>query len=141
VQTNPFTSPDNIGNGGADAGNDSLQGANVGPVTFELMLTRNGSLLDLTGLISGNDSVSGNPYIANFSLGSMALAPNGFVFDRVGFFFGGNVDAPTATLNEVTVVADVIPEPSSLLVLAIAAAVAGVQRRRLQASSRAALAS
>ncbi len=139
TQTSPFTSPDNLGNGGTDAGNDSLQGANVGPVLFELMLTRSGSLLDLTGLISGTDSVSGNPFVANFSLGSLALAPNGFVFDRVGFFFGGNVDSPTGTLNDVTITTTVVPEPSSFLVLAIAVLATGIQQRRRRAPRCAAL--
>jgi len=137
VQTAPFVSPTDLGNGGADTGNDSLQGANVGPVVFELKLTRNGSLIDLTGLISGTDSVSGNPYISNFSLGSLATPPNGFVFDRVGFFFGGNVDTPNATLNNVNITA-AIPEPGSFLVFALIAAMGGAgwwkQRRRGQAA-------
>ena len=65
AQTNPFTSPTNIGNGVQDSGADSIQGANPGPVTFDLKLTRNGGKLDLTGSISGTDSVSTNPYLAD----------------------------------------------------------------------------
>jgi hypothetical protein len=101
TQTNPFTSPVNIGNGVQDAGGDSIQGADPGPVVFELTLTLNAGKIDLTGKISGTDSVSLNPYLSTYS--RLGYTPVGFVYDRVGFFFGGNVDAPNGTLNEVLV--------------------------------------
>src|SRR3954453_10446869 len=66
TQTNPFTSPTSFGNGTPDAGGDSIQGANPGPVTFDLKLTRNGGKIDLSGSITGTDSLSGNPYVANY---------------------------------------------------------------------------
>jgi len=118
TQTNPFTTPTDIGNGVQDTGADSLRGANVGPVLFELMLTRNGSLIDLSGKSSGNDSSNSNPYSSTYTALGQALAPNGFVFDRVGFFFGGNVDGPNGTLNNVNITA-AIPEPGSFIVFAI----------------------
>jgi hypothetical protein len=124
TQTNPFTSPTNVGNGVQDSGADSIQSANIGQVLFELMLTRNGNLINLSGLISGADPVSGNPYSSTFTANNLALAPNGFVFDRMGFFFGGNVDAPNATLGEVTITA-VIPEPGSFIVFSLIAAAGG----------------
>ena len=67
VQTSPFVSPTNLGNGTQDSGADSLQGANIGPVVFNLTLTRVAGKLNLTGTISGTDSVSGNPYLQNYS--------------------------------------------------------------------------
>jgi hypothetical protein len=134
VQVSPFTSPTNIGNGGPDTGNDSLQGANVGPVQFDLTLTRNGGNLDITGQISGTDSVSGNPYVADFSLPGYTPAAVGFNFDRVGFFFGGNVDAPNGTLNDVLITTNV-PEPSSLFLAAtlVAPGIAAGRRIRRRA--------
>jgi hypothetical protein len=114
----PFNSPTNIGNGTADVGNQSIQGANIGPVVFELMLTRNGNLIDISGKIEGTDSTSGLQYLSTYPLASQAVPPSGFVFDRVGFFFGGNVDAPSGTLNNVTITA-AIPEPGSFLVFAM----------------------
>ena len=116
AQTNPFTSPTNIGNGVQDAGADSIQGANPGPVTFTLRLTRNAGKIDLLGSISGVDAVSGNPYLASYSLAgfsSSTFPENGaFTFNRIGLFLGGNADATSAALSDSFVTT--VPEPSSL---------------------------
>jgi hypothetical protein len=132
AQTNPFTSPTNIGNGVQDTGADSIQGANPGPVTFDLKLTRNSGKLDLVGSISGSDSVTGNPYLATYTVTGFTSATfqeNGtFTFNRIGLFLGGNADATTATLSDSSVTT--IPEPAAL---AIGGAVFGgllVTRRR-----------
>jgi hypothetical protein len=123
-QVNPFVGPTNIGNGVQDTGGDAIRGANLGPVLFELMLTRNGSLINLSGTISGTDSSNGNPYSSSFTATNQLTAPNGFIFDRVGFFFGANVDGPNGTLNNVNITA-VIPEPGSVIVFALVMAAGG----------------
>jgi len=136
VQTNPFTSPINIGNGGADTGNDSIQGANIGPVLFTLTLTKMGGNLDITGQISGTDSVSGNPYQSNFSLLGYTPAAVGSNFNRVGFFFGGNVDGTDGgTLNNVTITTNV-PEPSSCLLAAVITMTGVTISRQVQRATR-----
>jgi hypothetical protein len=129
AQTAPFTNPiDEIGNMDPDAEGDALQGASIDPVDFELTLTRNSGNLVVTGQISGTDSVSGNPFLSKIDP-ALVHAPvaSGFNFDfnRAGFdFAGGNVNAPKATLHDVTVTTNV-PEPSSCL-LAAGLALAGV---------------
>lgn len=116
TQTNPFTSPPgNIGNGTQDANAGSIQGANPGAVTFDYKFTRNGGKLDLSGTISGTDSVTGNPYLAPFMFNgwSSATFPAGgsFTFNRMAVFLGPNVDATSASLTNSSVT--VIPEPAS----------------------------
>jgi hypothetical protein len=121
TQTNPFTSPASIGNGTQDAGADSIQGANPGPVTFTLRLTRNAGKLDLTGSISGTDSVSTNPYLANYSVTGYSSTnfPSGgsFTFNRLGLFLGDNVNAASASLANSSYTSNV-PEPTSLALVA-----------------------
>lgn len=123
AQTNPFVSPANIGNGSQDAGADSIQGANPGPVQFELTLTRNGGLIDLSGSISGTDSVSNNPYLASYAAtgyNSANFPANGaFTFSRIGLFLGGNVNAADAVLRD-SAVSTNVPEPSTMSLLAAA---------------------
>jgi len=120
AQTNPFTGPTTIGNGGQDSGGDSIQGANPGPVTFDFKLTRSGGKLDLSGTISGTDSVSGNPYIAPFSFtgwSSATFPANGtFTFNRMAVFLGSNVSATNASLTDSQVIT--IPEPASAVLVA-----------------------
>jgi hypothetical protein len=122
AQTNPFTSPTNIGNGTQDSGADSIQGANPGPVTFTLRLTRNGGKLDLTGSISGTDSVTTNPYLANYSLTGFSSATfpmNGaFTFNRVGLFLGDGVNAESASLANSSVTTN-ISEPTTFVFVGI----------------------
>jgi hypothetical protein len=132
LQTAPFVSPTNIGNGVADVDNDSIQGVNPGLVTFTLTLTRSGATtIDLTGSITGTDSVSGNPYIGNYSLSG--ITASNFTFNRMGLFLGGNVDAPVASLSNSSITT--VPEPTGL---ALAACLIGglfARRRRVEASS------
>jgi hypothetical protein len=133
-QTNPFTSPTNIGNGVQDSGTDSIQGANPGPVTLDLKLTRNGGKLDLTGSISGTDAVSGNPYLQTYSVlgySSANFPPNGtFTFNRMALFLGDGVNAASASLSDSSVLT--IPEPASLA-LAASLAFGGLLTRRQRA--------
>jgi hypothetical protein len=136
VQTNPFTSPTNIGNGAQDAGADSIQGANPGSVTLQITLTRHAGTLDLAGVISGMDLVSGNPYVANYAAtgysSTVFPADGTFTFNRIGLFLGDNVNAASASLADSTVTA--IPEPASGLLLAVAS-VGGMLGRRQMASA------
>ena len=114
AQVDPFIFPiNNIGNGTADAEGDSIQGADIGPVDFTLTLTLNAGMLDVAGQISGTDSVSGNPFLSTFSASGYAPMAAGFDFDfnRVGFAFRNNVNAPNGTLNDVIVTTNV-PEAS-----------------------------
>jgi hypothetical protein len=118
TQTNPFTSPPTtIGNGTQDANAGSIQGANPGAVTFNYKFTRNAGKLDLSGTISGTDSVTGNPYSAPFSFTgwSSATFPAGgsFTFNRMAVFLGPNVDATSASLTDSQVIT--IPEPASVI--------------------------
>jgi hypothetical protein len=138
TQTNPFTSPTNIGNGSQDSGADSIQGANPGPVLFSLKLTRNGGKIDLSGYISGTDAVSTNPYLANYTVNgysSVNFPANGtFTFNRVALQLGDGVNAASASLADSSVIT--IPEPATC-VLAGAAAVGGLMiRRRARRGSR-----
>jgi hypothetical protein len=127
--TNIFAAPaDNsnvIGSSGSeDVDQDSIRGGDIGPVLFELKLTRNSDLLDIYGRISGTDSVTGRPYLSEYNHIGFDASSIGFDFDRAGFFFGNNVDAPSATLNNVTVETNV-PEPTAL-VLAAGLLLAGI---------------
>jgi hypothetical protein len=135
--TNPFQNPTLalIGNGGADAGGDSIRGANVGNVLFDLKLTRNNGKFDITGQISGTDSVSLNPYSSAINLLGYTPTAAAFAFNRVGFFFGNRADgdAPTtnsnftATLSNVTITTNVAAVPESQFgMLAVALAIGGV---------------
>jgi hypothetical protein len=132
AQTNPFVSPVNLGNGSQDAGADSIQGANPGPVTFELTLTRAGGLLNLSGSISGADAASGNSYLATYAASGISSAnfPAGgaFTFDRVGLFLGDNVNAASASLADSLVTTNV-PEPATMALAAIGAVAVAVVRR------------
>lgn len=139
AQVNPFTSPVTIGNGTQDAGGDSIQGANPGPVTFDLRLTRDAGKLDLVGSISGTDTVSGNAYLANFSLLGYTSAnfPSGgpFTFNRVGLFLGDNVNASSASLaNSSVTTGSSVPEPASPAVVAVIGALASARRVRRRRS-------
>jgi hypothetical protein len=122
-QISPFVGATNIGSGTQDAGGDSLRGGTVGDVAFELKLTRNGDMIDLLGSISGTDSSNSNPYLSTYTLNGHTPAA-GFNFNRVGFWFGPNADAPTGKLSNVTITTNV-PEPSSCM-LAVLTAVSGV---------------
>jgi hypothetical protein len=135
TQTNPFTSPTSVGTGTQDAGGDSIQGANPGPVTFDLRLTRNAGKLDLTGSISGTDAVSGNPYLANFSvLGYTSTNfPVGgpFTFNRVGLFLGDNVNGTSASLaNSSVTTGSSVPEPSCVAMVVVVGALVSARGRR-----------
>ncbi|HEX3602393.1 MAG TPA: hypothetical protein VHU84_19720 [Lacipirellulaceae bacterium] len=140
TQTSPFTSPVTIGAGVQDSGGDSIQGANPGPVTFTMRLTRNAGKIDLTGSISGTDSVSTNPYLSTFAVSgysSTNFPANGsFTFNRIGLFMGDNVNAASASLaNSSVTTNDVVPEPTSLmLVIGIAAGGVLLPKRRQHAS-------
>jgi hypothetical protein len=133
--TNIFAAPGDNSNvigapGTEDVDQDSIRGADIGPVLFELKLTRNAGLMDIYGKISGTDSSTGRPYLSEYNHTGFDASSIGFDFDRAGFFFGNNVDAPSATLNNVTVETNV-PEPSScLMILTAALAAARIGRRR-----------
>jgi hypothetical protein len=139
VQTSPFTSPTNLGNGTPDSGGDSIQGANPGPVTFTMRLTRNAGKLDLTGSISGTDSVTTNPYLANFSLvgtSSANFPANGaFTFNRIGLFLGDAVNAASAALADSTVTTNV-PEPASIALLGCVVGGLLISPRSMRAAGR-----
>ena len=136
TQTNPFTSPTNLGNGTQDAGADSIQGVNPGPVTLTLKLTRSSGMLNLLGTISGTDSVSGNAYLSNFTLNGINTAnfPAGgtFNFNRIGLFLGDGVNGASAAITNSSVTTNV-PEPAAVGLVAAAAisAVALGRNRRL----------
>jgi hypothetical protein len=125
IQTNPFTSPTNIGNGTPDA--DSIAGANPPPVLLQLTLTRNGGELDLTGTISGGN------HTANYSVlghSSATFPMNGaFTFNRAGVFLGDGVNSATASLDEAQVVTNV-PEPGTGLLAGAFAFFAMLFKRR-----------
>ena len=122
AQTSPFTSPTNIGNGTQDSGADSIQGVNPGPVTFDLKLTRNAGKIDLVGTISGTDSVSGNPYVANYSITGLSStnfpADGTFTFNRIGLLLGDGVNAASASLSDSSITT--VPEPGSIALAGIA---------------------
>src|SRR5688500_207885 len=122
AQTSPFTSPTNIGNGTQDSGADSIQGVNPGPVTFDLKLTRNAGKIDLVGTISGNDPVSGNPYLANYTVtgySSTTFPADGtFTFNRIALFLGDGVNAASASLSDSSITT--VPEPGSIALAGIA---------------------
>ena len=135
AQTNPFVSPTADIGSGTSSGSSAIQGADIGPVNFELTLTRNSGLLDITGKITGTDSVSGDPYLATYSaLGHTSGV--GFDFNRVAFAFQGNVNAPNGTLNNVTIIT---PEPTSCVLAGIALIGCGALPRRSRASRHARL--
>lgn len=125
-QTNPFVNPANIGNGVQDAGADSIQGANPGPVTFTLRLTRDADKIDLSGSIAATDSVSGNPYLATYTVPDRVPSDASFTFDRIGLFIGGNADATSAGLANSSIT--IVPEPTSVVLLGLA--VSGALARR-----------
>jgi hypothetical protein len=118
--------------GSEDVDSDSIRGADIEPVLFELKLTRNAGLLDIYGKIEGTDSTTGNPYISEYNHMGFDTAGTGigFNFDRAGFFFGNNVDGPSATLNNVTVETNV-PEPGTIAITALALLGAIASTRRV----------
>jgi hypothetical protein len=139
VQTNPFTSPTNIGNGVADTDGDSIRGANPGAVTFKLRLTRNAGKIDLLGSITGTDSVSLNPYTSSYSItgySSATFPADGtFTFDRIGLFLGPNVDGGNATFSNSSITT--VPEPATCALGAIGASgVLTTARRRRATAAR-----
>jgi hypothetical protein len=129
--TNPLSVPGHLSALPTDT---YLQGADIGPVDFELTLTRNSGMLVVTGHISGTDSVSGDPFDSTISPAiSYSPAGSGFDFDfnRVAFGFRNNVKAPDGTLNNVTVTSNlVVPEPASCVLAAVATMAGMVIRRR-----------
>jgi hypothetical protein len=134
AQTDPFVFPiAEAGNLDPDAEGDSIQGADIGPVDFELTLTRSGGNLVITGQISGTDSVSGNPFLSVIDPAIVhAPVASGFNFDfnRVGFAFRNNVNAANGgTLNDVVVTTNV-PEPGSWLLAALVSAAGAMAARR-----------
>jgi hypothetical protein len=133
AQTSPFTSPADLGNGSQDAGADSIQGANPGPVTLELTLTRVGGLINLSGSISGTDSVSSNPYLATYTANGLSSAnfpaDGAFTFNRVGLFLGNNVNAESGGLTDSSVTTNV-PEPAAGVLAVLGALVALASRPR-----------
>jgi hypothetical protein len=138
TQASPFNSPTSINNGTQDASAGSIQGADPGPVTFNIKLTRNGGALDMVGSISGTDSVTSLPYLANFGWTghtSTNFPLNGaFTFNRIAVLLGGNVNAASASLSDSSVT--VVPEPASL-VLATGLALGGVfVRKRARRSAK-----
>jgi hypothetical protein len=114
-----------------DVDGDSIQGANPGPVYFELVFTRNAAKLDLMAQISGTDSVTTRPFLINFSKTGYDPVNFGFTYNRAAFFFGNNTDAPAATLSNVNVETNVVPEPASLFlaIAAIAGSIMNTSRR------------
>jgi hypothetical protein len=132
-QVNPFTGPTSLGNGAQDAGAHSIQGANPGPVTFALRLTRNAGALDLMGSISGNDSVAGEPYLATFT--QNGISASNFSFNRIGLFLGPNVDGGSATLTNSTVTTN-IPEPTGAALLVVSMAALAVSRREMRGAGK-----
>jgi len=140
AQTAPFVGPTNIGNGVQDSGADSIQGANPGPVTFNLKLTRNGGKIDLEGSISGTDSVSTNPYLSNYTVTGYSSATfpadGAFTFNRVGLFLGDNVNAESAALADSSVSTNV-PEPVSFVLAGSMAIGGGLITRRSRHRQRA----
>ncbi|HVT26907.1 MAG TPA: PEP-CTERM sorting domain-containing protein [Lacipirellulaceae bacterium] len=131
TQTAPFVSPTSINNGTLDANGGSIQGADPGPVTFDIKITRNGGALDMVGSISGTDSVTSLPYLSTFGWTghtSTNFPLNGpFSFNRLAVFLGGNVNAATASLSDSSV--NVVPEPTSLILVA-GMALSGVFMRK-----------
>lgn len=113
-QTAPFVSPANIGNGVQDSGGDSIQGANPGPVNFELTLTRNTGKIDLAGKISGNDTVSGGAYLSTYAVTGYSStnfpAAGTFSFNRLALFLGDGVNAASANLANAVVTNVAVPE-------------------------------
>ena len=132
-QTNPFVSPTNLGNGAQDSGGDSILGANPGPVTFTLRLTRDAGQIDLTGSISGTESGTGDAYLSTYTLNNIVPSDTTFTFDRIGLFIGPNADATSATVTNSLVTS--VPEPTSLTLPALAAAAFLVKRRRRSAGA------
>jgi hypothetical protein len=130
TQVAPFVNPTNIGVGTPDA-NDSIQGANPGPVTLTLRLTRDGNALDLSGTISGTDSVSGNPVVGTYALDNHVPLSGTFTFNRIGLFLGPNTDATSADLSNTAVTT--IPEPAALALVGAALSVGLLARRRARA--------
>ncbi len=132
TNVNPFSGTANISDPSTeDADGDSIQGANPGPVYFEMVFTRNAGKLDITSQISGTDSVSGRPFLTNYAKTGYDPVNIGTAFNRVGFFWGNNSDTPAATLSNVNIETNVVPEPMSLFI-ALAALAGGtvVMRRR-----------
>ena len=133
--TNPFAGMNDVSDPStADVDNDSLRGLNIGPVDFELKITRNSNALDLYAVISGTDSVTGRPYFTEYTKNGFVPGAVGFTFDRAGFFFGNNVDGTSATLERVRVITNV-PEPAAML-LAVSTVIGGafMTRRRQRAA-------
>ena len=132
AQTNPFTSPTNLGNGTQDSGGDSILGANPGPVTFTLRLTREAGQIDLTGSITGTESGTGDAYLATYTLNNITPSDTSFMYDRLGLFIGGNADATSAAVSNSSVTS--IPEPTSLAFVALAPVVLAKRRSRSSAA-------
>jgi hypothetical protein len=102
-------------------------------------MTRNAGQLDLTGSISGTDSVTTNPYLANYSVSGISSSnfPNGgaFKFNRIGLFLGDGVNAASASLADSTVTTNV-PEPASLAMMGVLFGGLLVSPRSLRAGGR-----
>jgi hypothetical protein len=118
TEPNPFINipaGNNINNAIHTGG--SIQGANPTPISIELTLTRaNAGTLDISGEISGMDGA--NPYQSVYSFNGYVPTGVGFSFNRVGFHFGNNTNATSASLTNARIETNV-PEPGTGILLAI----------------------
>ncbi len=105
-----------LGNVTADPEDSSIEGANP-TADYEMIITRSGGKLNITGKISGGD------YLSTFAVtdhsSTVFPADGSFTFDRVGFYLGNNVNARDgSTFSNVTIETNVeIPEPGSMVLL------------------------
>jgi hypothetical protein len=127
-QTSPLTNFSVVGtapSAGTDVGGDTISGANPISADFVLTLTRNGSNLDIHSEV--NSAQFNYSQVADFT-GYTPQTPgfdfNTFTLNRVGFFFGNNVDGVNGgSLNDVNVtfgnLAAVPESPFGMLFLAL----------------------
>jgi hypothetical protein len=129
TEPNPFINipaGNNINNATHTGG--SIQGANPTPISIELTLTRAaGDTMDIAGTISGMDGA--NPYQSVYSFNGYVPTGVGFSFNRVGFHFGNNTNAASASLTNARIETNV-PEPCAVLLAANAIFGISILRRK-----------
>jgi hypothetical protein len=102
-----------------------------GTYNLSLTYTRVGNDLKVDWSITGTIASSGLPYVANGTFTD--TTPETYVFNRVGLFFGAEVNGERASFSNLDLTYTAVPEPAGITLLLGGLALVAIRRRRPQA--------